>query len=378
MRVEFHAGAPERGQASTFARVGLLMYTSLIVYASLYPFSGWHDKGLAPWAFLFMPMPYYWTAFDVTTNVAGYVPFGTLVVFALYPLLRGIPAAIVALFATMLLTGGMEAVQTYLPNRVSSNLDFLANLAGGALGAIAGMLTTRTFLVESRVLTLRRAWFVPEAGRGIIVAGLWTLAQIYPQPYLFGHGQILPVLSGWVSALLETPVDLAALLRRDATLGLQDYWLAETLITACGLTGALLAWTCLLRKQTWRPALVLLPALCALVVKLLSYALLFTPAHAFDWLTPGAKGGILLGGLMVAGLAHAHPAVQRRLAIACLLVSLAALNLMPDNPYFNETLQSWIQGKFLNFNGAARFLSIFWPFFALWFLFHPAHRRRRG
>lgn len=378
MPIQLPAEEPGRDPASTFARVGLLMYACLIAYASLYPFSGWQDKGLAPWSFLFLPMPYYWTAFDVATNVAGYVPFGTLVVFALYPLLRGIPAGVFAVFATMLLTGGMEALQTYLPNRVSSNLDFLANLGGGTLGAVIGMLATRTFLVESRLLQLRRAWFVPEAGRGIIVAGLWTLAQIYPQAYLFGHGQLLPVLSKWTSWLLETPVDLAALLRRDASLVLEDYWLAETLITACGLTGAVLAWTFLLRKQPLRPVLVLLPAAGALLVKLLSYALLFTPAHALAWLTPGAKGGLLLGGLMVAGLAYAPPVVQRRLAIACLLVSLAALNLMPENPYFNETLQSWIQGKFLNFNGAARFLSIFWPFLALWFLLHPAHRRRRS
>lgn len=365
-------------QASTFARVGLLMYTCLIVYASLYPFSNWHNMGLKAWAFLFMPMPYYWTGFDLATNVAGYIPFGMLVVFALYPLVRGAPAAILAAFAAMLLTGGMEALQTFLPNRVSSNLDFLANLAGGMIGAVAGMLLTRTFLEESRLLALRRDWFVPEAGRGMIVAGLWTLAQIYPQAHLFGLGHVLPVLSDWSALLFDEPLDLAALLRGEVTFGVQDYWLAETLITACGFAGALLAWSFLLRKQAPRALLLLSLAAAAILVKLLSYALLFTPAHALDWFTPGARGGLLIGALMVAGLAYAPPVAQRRLAIACLLVSVVALNLMPDNPYFAETLQSWIQGKFLNFNGAAHFLSLFWPYFALWFLFHPTHRRKRS
>jgi VanZ family protein len=366
------------GSASTFARVGLLMYAFLIVYASLYPFSNWHDIGLSFLAFLFMPMPHYWTGFDLAINVAGYAPFGMLVVFALYPVVRGAPAAVLAIFFGMLLTGSMEAVQTFLPNRISSNLDFLANLGGAAIGAGAGVLLSRAFFEDSRLLQLRRDWFIPEAGRGMIVVGLWMLAQIYPQAHLFGHGQILPVISEWLSALSDTPVDLTALLRRDTLPSIQEYWLAETLITACGITGALLAWSCMMRKQAPRVALILSVAVGALTVKLLANALLFTPAHALAWLTPGAKGGLLLGGLMIAGLTYAPPQAQRRLAVACLLVALVAINLVPDNPYFVATLQSWTQGKFLNFNGAARFLSLSWPFLAFWFLLHPAHRLERN
>src|SRR4051794_21100119 len=97
--------------APTFARVGLLMYTLLIVYASLYPFANWRSIGLLPWAFLLMPMPYYWTGFDVLTNVLGYLPFGALMVWALYPRLRRVPALIVTAFCGMLLSGLMEAIQ---------------------------------------------------------------------------------------------------------------------------------------------------------------------------------------------------------------------------------------------------------------------------
>ena len=362
---------------STFSRVGLLMYAFLIVYASLYPFSNWHDIGLAPWAFVTMPMPHYWTGFDVATNVVGYLPFGTLVVFALHPRLRGLPAAILAVFAGMLLSGAMEAVQTFLPNRVSSNLDFLTNLAGACLGAIAGTLLSPAFLEQSRLRQLRHAWFAPEAGRGLIVVGLWPLAQIYPQGYLFGHGQMMPILSDWLSDWLEAPLDLVALATGDMQLSAQEYWLSETLITACGMTGALLTLSCALRKQAPKAALVAALLLAAIVVKLLANAVLFMPTNAFAWLTPGAKGGLLIGTLMVGGLAYAPPVAQRRLAAACLLASFIAINLIPANPYFLSTLQEWIQGKFLNFNGAANFLSVFWPIFALWFLLHPAHRGKR-
>jgi VanZ family protein len=368
----------QTASVSTFARVGLLMYTFLIVYASLYPFSNWNDIGLPLWAFLIMPMPHYWTGFDVAANIIGYLPFGMLVVFALYPTLRGLPAAICAIFAGMLLSGGLEAIQTYLPNRVSSNLDFLTNLAGTCVGAFLGAFLTRAFLEQSRLLQLRRTWFVPEAGRGLIVAGLWPLAQIYPQGYLFGHGQLMPVLSNWISDWMETPVDLIALLTRDIQLSVQEYWLAETLITAFGMIGAVLTLSILLRKQAPKPMLLLLFVIVAVAVKIMANALLFAPANALAWLTPGAKGGLLIGVMMLGGLAYAPPVAQRRLAVAALALSFIAINLVPANPYFVATLQAWTQGKFLNFNGAAHFLSIFWPFFALWFLLHPSHRVKRA
>lgn len=368
------AAAP---QASISARVGLLMYAFLIVYASLFPFANWNSIGLAPWAFLTMPMPHYWTGFDVAANVVGYLPFGALVVFALYPHLRGAAAAVIALVCGMLLSGGMEAIQTFLPNRVSSNLDFITNVSGTFIGAIAGWLLTPVFLEQSRLVQLRRQWFIPEAGRGLIVIGLWPLAQIYPQGYLFGHGQFLPVLSGWLSDWLETPVDLAALITEDMHLTVQEYWLAETLITAFGLTGALLMFSSVIRKHAPRAMLLVALLGAAVAVKLMANALLFTPANALAWWTPGAKGGVLIGVMMVGGLAYAPPAAQRRLAAASLLVCFVAINLVPTNPYFMATLQAWIQGKFLNFNGAAHFLSISWPFFALWFLLHPVHRIRK-
>ncbi|HZW23526.1 VanZ family protein [Noviherbaspirillum sp.] len=373
------AGEPDQvASVSTFARAGLLMYTFLIVYASLYPFSNWSDIGLPLWAFLIMPMPHYWTGFDVATNIVGYLPFGMLVVFALYPGLRGLPATIAAIFAGLLLSGALEAAQTFLPNRVSSNLDFLTNLAGTVVGAFLGALLTRAFLEQSRLLQLRRDWFITDAGRGLIVAGLWPLAQIYPQGYLFGHGQVMPVLSNWLSDWLETPVDLVAILASDIHLSVQEYWLAETLITAFGMIGAVLTLSILLRKQAPKPVLLALFLMIAVAVKVMANAVLFTPANALAWLTPGAKGGLVIGTMMLGGLAYAPAVAQRRLAALCLVLAFIAINLVPANPYFVATLQAWTQGKFLNFNGAAHFLSIFWPFFALWFLLHPAHRVKRS
>jgi len=363
---------------SAFARVGTLVYTLLIVYGSWYPFSGWQSIGLTPWAFVLAPLPHYWTVFDAATNVLSYMPFGALMVLALYPHLRGALAVVLTLLAGSLLSGLMEAGQTFLPTRVSSNLDLITNAGGALIGALVGVLLCRPFLEQSRLLQLRKYWFIHDAGRGLIVIALWPLAQLYPQGYLFGHGQIVPALSNLISQWLSMPVDIAALLRGGVPLTVQEYWLAETIITACGLTGAALTMLCLFRNQAPKAMLVFALAALALLVKALATALLFTPDNAFVWLTPGARGGVLVGAMMIAGLAFARPAAQRRLAIASILVSMVAANAVPINPYFTATLQAWTQGKFLNFNGAAQFIALAWPFLALWFLLHPMHRVKRN
>ncbi|HTN65209.1 MAG TPA: VanZ family protein [Burkholderiaceae bacterium] len=368
---------PNIRRGSPSARAGLFFYLVLVVYASWYPFSGWENRGLSPQALLLAPLPHYWTLFDIVTNVLAYLPFGLLLVFALYPRVRGFKAALLAIVAGSLLSATMEAGQTLLPSRVPSNLDLLTNALGTCIGAAAGVLLTRPFLEQSRLLALRRRWFGGDAGRGLIVLALWPLAQIYPQGYLFGHGQLTTVLSDWLSDWLATPIDLAKLLRHGALPSVEQYWLAETIITACGMAGAVLALLFLLRKQAPKGTLALALVFAAVTVKSLASALLFAPENAFAWLTPGAGGGLLVGALMLAGLTAAPPLAQRRLAVATLVTSLVIVNLVPSNPYFVATLQAWVQGKFLNFNGAAQFLSLLWPFFMLWFLLHPAHRRKR-
>lgn len=369
------ASAPSPLAASSFARVSLLLYTLLIVYASWYPLSGWRDMGLQPFDYLWARLPYYWTGFDLWTNIIGYAPFGALVVYALYPHVRGAGAVALGITAGIALSAMMEAVQTYLPTRIPSNLDLLANSCGAALGALIGAATSGYFLRQSRLLEIRRRWFSQEASRGLVVAGLWPLALIYPQHHLFGLGHLVPPLSSWLSDLLDTPIDLAAWWTNHAQLTAEQYWLAEIIVTACGLTGAVLTMILLLRQPAPRHLLATLYLLCAVALKSLACALFFAPENALVWLTPGSAGGILIGALMLAGLSFAPPLAQRRIAALALMFSLLVTNAIPANPYFVSTLQTWVQGKFLNFNGAAQFLSVLWPFLALWFLTHPVHRK---
>ena len=57
----------------TLAWPSAWLFGVLVAYASLYPFKGWWVQGISPIAFLWAPFPQYWTAFDLVSNLVGYV-----------------------------------------------------------------------------------------------------------------------------------------------------------------------------------------------------------------------------------------------------------------------------------------------------------------
>ena len=369
--------AAGRSRGSPIVRAALMAYLLLIIYASWFPFTGWRDTGVPPLAFLNLVKQRYFTGFDVGVNIAGYIPFGMLLVLSFYPRVRGVWAVLLAALIGIFTTGVMETVQNFLPSRVPSNLDFVTNAGGALLGAVLGALWAPGLLDRSRLFKLRQRWFAPHASQGLVLVAMWPLAQIYPQSYLFGHGQVLPIVSGWLSSWFDTDIDLVAMLRPGVTMSVEQYWLSETIITACGMTGAALTLMCLVRRGAPRFWLMIALLASALVLKAFASSLLFRPDNAFVWITPGAEGGFLIGMIMLSGLVFAPQVAQRRLAVVTLILALVVVNTIPVNPYFSSTLQGWVQGKFLNFNGAAWFLSLSWPFFALWFLLLPSHKLNR-
>jgi VanZ family protein len=362
-------------QASMTARFGLACYLVLVIYASCYPWAGWRNNGLAPWVYLFEGLPHYWTTFDLITNVVGYVPLGALIVFALYPRVSDRAAVLCAIASGVLLAVLLECIQSYLPSRVPSILDLITNTSGVLIGAIVGQRLSTPVLKQSRLRALKSHWFSARSSAGLIVVALWPLAQIYPQPYLFGHGLWLPTLSAMLSDWFDAPVDIGKLFWRDFSLDIEHFLLAEIVVTALGMTAAVLTLLCQTRRQAPRAMLAIGLLLAATLTKALAHAVLFSPSDAFAWLTPSAASGLLVGAVMLAGLSFAPVAAQRRAAIVALLICLILLNVLPSNPYFLSTLSEWVQGKFLNFNGAAQFLSLFWPAFALWILLQPTQRQ---
>ena len=190
---DLHAqpAAPTQHRHSPLARAGLGWFVLLVVYASLYPFAGWTDTGVSPFAFLSAPLPRYNTAFDMLTNVWGYMPLGMLTVLALHPRITGWRAVLLALLAGLLLSGAMEAIQTYLPTRVSSNVDLATNTLGALLGGLVMLPFAARLIDRGGLRRLRRRWFEPHATFAILLMLVWPFAQIFPQEFLFSMGGVI-------------------------------------------------------------------------------------------------------------------------------------------------------------------------------------------
>lgn len=327
----------------------LVAYVLLIIYASLYPFTGWRDQGVALDAFLFAPMPRYFTVFDVVVNIAGYFPLGFLLVLAFNMPHRPLLAVVCATLLAFLLCLTLEALQAFLPSRIASNLDVLCNTAGGLCGAIFGAGTAPT-LLSSRMRLLRSEWLAPgpHTDLGLVLLALWLLTQANPALLLFGNGD----------------------LRADLSLGLAPFSadvfrIMETAIVALNLIalGALTALIARERLYAW--AGVALTIVLTLLAKALASALLFKPENFLVWLTPGAQDGLTIGLLVLLVLPLFPRGALMLIAVMLLGTAVLLVNLVPDNPYHTATLPQWQQGQFLNFNGLTGAVALLWPFGAM-------------
>ncbi|HVC10704.1 MAG TPA: VanZ family protein [Burkholderiales bacterium] len=348
---------------SPLARFLFVVYVLLVVYASLYPLSGWTAPGVSAFAYLGAPWPRYVTAFDVGANVVGYLPYGFLCVLALYPRQRGGYAVLAAVISGAALSIAMEATQSFLPTRVASNLDVLCNLAGTVAGAAVGAPLAGWLLHIGPLRRLRALAFLPGAATdvGLVLLGLWLFAQLDPAMLLFGVGDLRDLLQepagrGYAPAIFVS---------------VEAFIAAANLAAVCLLASAIAAPGTVVRATQ-----VTLVA-AALAVKTLAFAILMRAEHVFAWLTPGALRG-LAAGLALALSAVALPRTAR-LALSAVLIMAATVlvNLAPENPYFAETLRVWRQGHFLNFNGLTRVVASAWPFAALVYLIYLSARRGR-
>ena len=345
-------------------------YVALIVYASLYPFSGWRDQGIAPWEFLWSPWPKYWTGFDITANAAGYAPLGFLL--ALSFLRRGSPrfapdsraaAIVVAGLAAAVLSLLMEALQTYLPYRVPSNLDFGLNAAGAFAGALLAAGLERLGAID-RWSRFRVRWFVEDARGALVLLALWPFALLFPAAVPLGLGQVFERLEmALVEWLLDTPF-LEWLPVRDVELQPLVPG-AELVCVALGALVPCLLGYSVIRSIGRRAVFAFATVLVGIGATALSAALSWGPVHAWSWLSLPVRLG-LGSGLVLALLLLAMP---RRgcaaLVLLALMLHLTLLNQAPASAYFAHTVQAWEQGRFIRFHGVAQWLGWLWPYAVL-------------
>ena len=347
----------ERPAASPLAAYLAVAYALLIAYASLHPFSGWRDNGAPPFAYLAAAWPRYYTGFDLAINVLAYVPLGFLIVPALQPRLGIAAAALLAALAGGGLSFAMETLQNFLPSRVPSNIDLACNAIGAMIGAAAGMNWGREQVDGGRLHRLRTQLVVPghAADFGLVLLGLWLIAQLNPELLLFGTGDL--------RALLDLP-PLPYSARRFAVV--------EAGVAAAGtLAAGLVAWSLLRRRSRWLLAALLL---APLAIKAFANAVLVNAAQFAQWITPGNLAGLAVGALALLAATWLPALAQRTLAALALLFATALVNLAPENPYLTASLAVWQQGHFLNFNGLTKLVSSLWPFAALPYLMLPRPR----
>lgn len=334
-------------------------YLLLIIYASLHPLAGWRDSGGDPLSFIMAGWPRYYTGFDLAANVVAYLPFGFLCAAAWRRHLSPVPAWLLATLLGGVLSLGMELLQNYLPNRVPSNLDLVCNIAGMLAGSLIGARWGVLLLDEGRLAHWRRQTMMHAYGvdMGLLLVAAWLLTQLSPESLLFGSGNLRQMLA------LPPVQPFAA----------DHFASVESAIAAAGLLAAGLIITLLLRRHVRVLTLALL--LGAVLIKTATYAILMGMPAALAWITPGNSLGMAIGlGMWWTASFLSFP-LQRAVAAVALLFATVMVNVAPDNPYLQNTLQIWNPGQYLNFTGLTRLISSLWPFFVLpWLMIYRTKR----
>lgn len=349
-----------------------LAWVALVLYASLYPFSGWRwppGLGLAELAVL--PWPPWVDRHDELFNLLGYAPLGSLLLLAvLRSGGRALAAWALALLGPAALSYGCELAQQFLPGRHPSLKDLALNSAGAAAGALLAQVAQWLGLVD-RWQRLRQRWFVGDSAFALALLALWPMALLFPAPVPLGLGQGLPRLRETLAQAFEgVPWAESAhrlLQAGPAPAALSPF--AEALATALGLLAPCLLCYAVV-PAGWRRLPLAAGALALAVLGMtLSTVLNYGPNHAWTWLTPYALPGLGLGLLLALVLVPLPRRLAAGLGLMVLTALVAIIAHADANPYFAQDLKAWEQGRFVRFHGLAQWIGWLWPFAAMaWLL----------
>jgi VanZ family protein len=164
------------------ALAACLLYVLCVVYGSLFPFTGWTTEDVRPFAFLWASLPRRLPTADVITNVLAYMPLG-LLAFRSFDRRKSVWSALVAATTCgAVLSLLVEVAQQYLPGRVASTSDLVANTLGASIGGALATVLRADHVAGASLLQWRRRWFTEGRGidLGIAAIGLWALSQLTP------------------------------------------------------------------------------------------------------------------------------------------------------------------------------------------------------
>ena len=357
-----YAAHPPRSMSALLAALWML----LIVYASLYPLSGWRlPDGVDVVDLLRLRWQRWIPGFDASSNLLGYLPLGLLLTVSGRRGQRSRwRAAAMAVLAAAALSYSMELLQQFVPRRVPSALDWALNCGGALIGALLAAALDRLGWA-ARWRWLHDRWLERGGNAAAALLLLWPMGLLFPSPLPFGLGQIGGQLRELAMAGLDGMVGFEPML---AWLDVSEVFepaspRLELVVAVLGLLApCLLAYSASL--PTWRRIWLGLGApLLASATVTLSTALNFGPEHALAWGTESVTAAILLATLLALALVWIGPRLAAGLALVVLV------HLAPADPYFAQSLQSWEQGTFIRFHGLAHWVGWLWPYAAMaWLL----------
>jgi VanZ family protein len=338
-------------------RGALLAYLCMLAYASLNPFQGWRW----PEAFTLFASPRYVIAFDVLINIAAYAPLGAMLASLarqrgrIGPLklssslqIWSFTLAVCAAFSLV-----FELLQAFLPGRVSSAVDLLANAAGAALGAVLVLATPGRMLIGAWRQWRHEHFSSTDAtGWGLVLLGCWVFAQLNPAIPFFEAGHI------------ANPFDANAHPYNPLVLLPQAVGI---MLNVCGfvLFVALLLPS---NRTVMLNVMVLLAA--GLLIKIAMAALMLKAPQMVDWLAPARVIGLTSGLILAAYFVRLG--FRWRAFCATLFVFAGGLMAKITSIYgaFDETLRlfNWPHGQLVNFASLTRWINEIWPLLAVIFL----------
>ena len=331
-------------------------YALLVVYASLNPFTGWRWPAASPFAFLWAPLPRYIGRADLVINVLAYIPLGMLCTAVALRRCGPRLATFLGFLAAALLSGCLETLQSFLPVRDSSNLDFGCNAIGALAGAaLLGWIGSFGSAV-SAVVRLR-AWLLVPGGTvdtGVALVFVWLVAQSNPSIPFLGAGIVdNPLRRPWNAA--------------EGSGSLIDPANVGVALNLCSI--ALLVST-LARTRLIGLCLAMLVLAAGLGVKWLAASFMLKDVVEFDWQVADAPASLAVG---AAGfvLFLALPLWLRTRTGAAVVLAGAIMSKLSANYSGLDTvtqLFNWPYGHLNNFTGLTLYLNELWPLMAIMYL----------
>jgi VanZ family protein len=322
----------------------LAVWILLLAYASLYPLLPLRAPSVES-IFEAVSLPRYLMRSDVVFNIVAYVPFGTLACLLLRQRESNARAIVTAIGAGAVFSTLMEISQLFIPGRVSSLLDVICNTLGTTLGAL--MFADPVYSMATRPLgELRERDVIAGAwgDAGLVLLGLWLLAQLNPALPFFGAGNIGE----------HSPHEVLLVLWVAVGMGICGFGLFVSVLLQRG--GALRVTLALLSVALW--------------LKFLASSFMLQPNFSAEWVSAGRLAGIIGGVAALAFLRRLSTLARIYLALVLILAGALLSKIFGAYSALEEVLRlfRWPHGQLASFATLTGFLHELWPAAAVVFL----------